>query len=155
MRNHVEHLYIRLNALALEHLTPSIMAPKNLKSLLVSIKKMLPRTLRLPGNSVEDLWSFYKFLTCTYTTENNKLLIILSIPLLHAQDTYSIYKVHNLPALMTNQSNSIIDNGRTKIAKYDLEANSIAGNTDRTQYMLLLSDELRSCSNPLMGFCVV
>lgn len=55
---------------------------------------------------------------------------------------------------MTNQSNFIIDNGRKMVAKYDLEANSIAVNTDRTQYMLLLSDELRSCSNPSMGFCV-
>lgn len=54
---------------------------------------------------------------------------------------------------MTNQSNSIIDNGCSMVAQYDLEANSIAGNTDRTQYMLLSSNELRSCSNPLMGFC--
>lgn len=39
------------------------------------------------------------------------------------------------------------------INMYDLEANSIAVNTDRSQYMLLSSNELRSCSNPLMGFC--
>lgn len=113
----------------------------------------MPRTLRLPRNPDKDLWSFYKFLTCTSTTENYKLLIILSIPLLDAQDTYSIYKVHNLPALMTNQSNSIIDNDCSMVAQYNLEANSIAVNTDRTQYMLFSSDELRSCSNPLMGFC--
>lgn len=62
-------------------------------------------------------------------------------------------KVHYLPALMTNQSNSIIDNGCSMVAQYDLEANSIAVNTDRTQYMLLSSNELRSCPNPLMGFC--
>lgn len=31
VRNHVEHLYIQLNALALGHLTPSIMAPQDLK----------------------------------------------------------------------------------------------------------------------------
>lgn len=111
VRNHVEHLYIQLNALALGHLTPSIMAPQDLKSLLLSIKTKLPRTLRLPENQDEDLWSFYKFLTCTSTTENNKLLIILSIPSIDVQDTYSIYKVHNLPALMTNQSNSIIYHG--------------------------------------------
>lgn len=116
VRNHVEHLYIQLNALALGHLTPSIMAPQDLKSLLLSIKTKLPRTLRLPENPDEDLWSFYKFLTCTSTTENNKLLIILSIPLLDVQDTYSIYKVHNLPALMTNQSNSIIYNGCSIVA---------------------------------------
>lgn len=101
VRTHVEHLYIQLNALALGHLTPSIMAPQDLKSLLLSIKTKLPRALRLPRNPDEDLWSFYKFLTCTSTTEDNKLLIILSIPLLDAQDNYSIYKVHNLPALMT------------------------------------------------------
>lgn len=62
-------------------------------------------------------------------------------------------KVHYLPALMTNQSNSIIDNGCSMVAQYDLEANSIAVNIDRTQYMLLSSNELRSCPNPLMGFC--
>lgn len=39
------------------------------------------------------------------------------------------------------------------VAQYDLEAYYIAVNTDRTQYMLLSSDELLSCSNPLMGFC--
>lgn len=101
----------------------------------------MPRNLRLPGTPDEDLWSFYKFLTRTSTTENNKLLIILSKPLLHAQDTYNIYKVHNLPALVTNQSNFIIYNGCSVVAQYDLEANSIAVNTDRTRYMLLSSDE--------------
>lgn len=91
VRHHVEHLYIQLNALALGHLTPSIMAPQDLKSLLLSIKTKLPRTLRLPGNPDEDLWSFYKFLTCTSTTEDNKLLIILSIPLLDAQEIPTVF----------------------------------------------------------------
>lgn len=58
VRNHVENLYIQLNALALGHLTPSIMAPRNFKSLLFSIKPKMPRTLRLPGNPDEDLCSF-------------------------------------------------------------------------------------------------
>lgn len=55
VRNHVENLYIQLNVLALGHLTPSIMAPQDLKSLLSLIKTKLPRTLRLPGNPDEDL----------------------------------------------------------------------------------------------------
>lgn len=153
VRTHVEHLYIQLNALAIGHLTPSIMAPHDLKDLLLTIKTKLPRTLRLPGNPDEDLWSFYKFLTCTSTTADNKLLIILSIPLLDAQETYHVYKIHNIPALMTNQSNSVITNGCSMVAQYKLESNAIAINTERTQYMLLSNEELKSCSNPLMGFC--
>lgn len=62
VRTHVEHLYIQLNALAIGHLTPSIMAPHDLKDLLLTIKTKLPRTLRLPGNPDEDLWSFINFL---------------------------------------------------------------------------------------------
>lgn len=54
---------------------------------------------------------------------------------------------------MTNHSNSIVNNGYSMVAHYDLEANSIAINTDQTQYMLVSYDELRSCSNSLMGFC--
>lgn len=118
VRNHVEHLYIQFNALALGHLTPSIMALQDLKSLLLSITTKLTRTLRLPGN-LDELWSFNKFLTCSSTTEDNKLLIILSILLLDAQDTHSIYKVHNLSAFMTNQTDSIIINGCSMFAQYD------------------------------------
>lgn len=90
-------MYIQFNALALGRLPPTIMAPQDFKSFLFSQTK-LPKTIRLPGNL--DIWSFYKFLTRMSTTENNKLLIIQLIPLLDAQNSYSIYKVHNLPALM-------------------------------------------------------
>ena len=48
--SHVEHLYLQLNALALGHLTPSIMAPYELKDLLLAIKTKLPQKLRLPGD---------------------------------------------------------------------------------------------------------
>jgi uncharacterized coiled-coil protein SlyX len=153
VRSHVEHLYIQLNALAIGHLTPSIMAPSELRSLLLTIKTKLPRTLQLPGNPDTDLWSFYKFLTCTSTTHDNKLLIILSIPLLDAQETYLIYRIHNLPALMTNGTNAIINNDCSMVAQYKLETAALAINSRRTKYILLSQDELQTCCNPLMGFC--
>ena len=153
VRSHVEHLYLQLNALALGHLTPSIMAPYELKDLLLAIKTKLPQTLRLPGDPEKDLWPFYKFLRSTSTTVDNKLLIILSIPLLDAQDTYNIFKIQNLPALVTNRTNSIISNGCSMVARYNLETTAIAVNTRRTQYILLTPDELERCAHPLISFC--
>jgi hypothetical protein len=127
VRVQIEHLYIQLNALALGHLTPSIMAPGELRSLLLDIKTTLPRTLQLPGNLDSDLWSFYKFLKCTSTTHNNQLLIVLSVPLLDARETYMIYKIHNLPALIANVTHTVV-NTYAMVAQYQLETSAYYAN---------------------------
>lgn len=49
VKTHLVHLYIQLNALALGHLTPSIIASQDLESLLLSIKNKFFRTQQLQG----------------------------------------------------------------------------------------------------------
>lgn len=72
-RTHVQNLWIQLNMLSLGHLSPGLISPRELKRLLIEIKTKLPGTLRLPADPNQDIWSFYKLLTCSTTIDGNKI----------------------------------------------------------------------------------
>ena len=149
---YLEHINLQLNMLSLGHLSPSVISPTNLLQLLLQIKSKLPGYLQLPEDPEEQLWHYYKFLTCTAVIEKNKILTILSVPLLDYKGQYEIYKVHNLP-LPYISSNIDPRDQPNMIAKYQVETDMIAVNAERTKYMILNSGEMEHCSSPLVKFC--
>ena len=75
-------------------------------------------------------------MTCTTHLDGNKILIVLTLPLLDRKESFEIYKIHNLPVSMHNQS--ISDNRNLNmVAKYNLESEALMINSDRTRYALL------------------
>ncbi|XP_052082136.1 uncharacterized protein LOC127719850 isoform X1 [Mytilus californianus] len=151
--DYLNHLQLQLNMLSLGHMSPSLISPGNLRVLLTDIKRRLPATLKIPGDEVKDIWNFYKFLTCSTVLDENKIIIIITLPLLDIRDTYEIYKIHNLPVPTTitdKQSDS-----SNMVAQYELEAEVIAANQEKTKYMLLNTNEIDKCSNPLVNFCEI
>ena len=96
----------------------------------------------------------YKLLTCSTTFLDNKILIIISIPLLDQSDVYEIYHAYNLPLPLQRHgtNNDVYD----IVAQYQIEANTlIAINKERTKCVLLTSDETLQCKNPVTGFCSI
>jgi len=88
-------MQLQLNMLSLGHMSPSLITPGNLRTLLTDIKHRLHVQLRLPGDEIKDLWQFYKCLTCSTVLEENRIMIIISLPLISG--IYDIYKIYNLP----------------------------------------------------------
>ena len=144
---YVEHLQLQLNMLSIGKLSPSIISPLKLRDLLIDIQTRIATPLRLPGDPKADLWHFYKMLTCTTIVEEDKILV----PLLDSNDDFEVYRIHNLP-IPFNASDGVMSGS---VASYQLEAEAIAVNTQRTNFVLLTQGELEGCSKASIGFCSI
>ena len=76
------NLWLELNMLFLNHLSPSLITPKDLKRLLTQLKAKLPPTLKLPEDHRSNIWYYYRTLTCTTILEDDRRVAVRSIPLL-------------------------------------------------------------------------
>ena len=146
---YMEHLQLQLNMLSIGKLSPSIITPLKLHDLLLDIQTK--RALRLPGDPKTDLWHFYKLLTCNTVVVEDKMLVVVPVPSLDFNDDFEVYRVHNLPILFDSNNGVITE----VVASYWLEADAIAVNTQRTNFVLLTEKELEGCSKPVIGFCSV
>ena len=149
---YLDNLRAELSMLSLNHLSPSTISPSNLRSLLLEIKDKLPATIRLPSDPITDIWYFYNTLTCTTYLDGDKILIVLSIPLLDFKEKFHVYKVYNFPLPLHNVAiDSVTGTGIT--AKYDTEAEGLMINNDHTKYALVSQEEYSSCNNRYMTYC--
>ena len=148
---YVEHLQLQLNMLSIGKLSPGIISPLKLRDLLIDIQIRIAAPLRLPGDPKTDLWHFYKMLTCTTIVEEDKILVVVPVSLLDSNDDFEVYRVHNLP-IPFNASDGVMSGS---VASYQLEAEAIAVNTQRTNFVLLTQGELEGCSKASTGFCSI
>ncbi|CAC5412396.1 unnamed protein product [Mytilus coruscus] len=148
--DYLNHLQLQLNMLSLGHMSPSLISPGNLRVLLTDIKRRLTATLKIPGDEIKIIWNFYKFLTCSTVLDENRIIIIITLPLLDIRDSYAIYKIHNLPVptKVTDKNSDSSD----MVTQYELEAAVIAANQEKTKFMLLSTQEIDKCSNPFVIF---
>ena len=145
---HLETLRMHLNLLSLNHLSPTTVSPSNLRSVLSDVKSHLPPTLTFPIDHNQDIWSFYKKLSCNAILDGNKLIIIMAIPLLEVNDILEVYEIFNIPLPVSGGYNST-----DLTAQYSLEAQGIMVDNKRTKYALLSSEELAVCGNPMQNYC--
>ncbi|CAC5401357.1 unnamed protein product [Mytilus coruscus] len=136
--------------LSLGHLSPSTITPNNLQGLLIEIKDKLPKYLELTNDPKENLWFFYRFLTCSTILYNSRILVVISIPLLDSNNKFEIYQAFNLPMPMQKNHTSI-----GMVAKYDLDVEYFAVNSERSKYVLLKHQEIQSCTNTFTKFCKI
>lgn len=113
----------------------------------MNIQKHLPTESRLSFSHEKQLWSFYNVLHCTTLLEYDRLVIVLSIPLLDRGKTFELYKMHTLP--IPNQNN----NQTNLLAKYETRGNAIAVNDIRTTFAILNNNELEQCIKQEGDFC--
>ena len=151
---YLQRLHLELNMLSLGRLSPSTVSPSGLISLLQQIKTQLPASLQLPLNPVKDIWNFYKILTCDAVLEENKIIVLINIPLLDASNDFEIFEAHSLPVPMQEKVN---DEKVTRdiLAEYELEAKAIAVDKERTKYILLNADEVQQCTGSLASHCAM
>ena len=96
---HNDVLLIRqyLNVHTSGKLTPTLEDPKHLRKELVKIFLRLPFKLALPENPKKKFWHYYRFLTVTPITHDNKLILIIKIALIDLDSTMTLYKIYNFP----------------------------------------------------------
>jgi hypothetical protein len=135
-----------LNIHSSNKLTTDIIDPTHLAAELVKIQSLLPDTLSLPENPVDNIWHFYKFLTIAPVTHLNSMILMIQIPLIDLDSRMTLYRVYNLPIF-----NPIIE----KSLNYKLEGNTLAITKDNKHAALLSASEFMQCTMADGHFCAL
>ena len=109
----------------------------------------LPNNLELPRNLSNDIWYFYKTLTCINYLEDNEIRIVLKIPLMNTKQKYEVYKVHNLPM----PSHHVSAESNNYLIKYNMETEMLRASEDRTKFSLLSESTYQMCNGYHYQFC--
>ena len=86
-----------LNIHSTGRLNPNNIDPIHLRQELNKINKQLPTHLSLPENPRTNIWHYCKFLTVTPISHDNKMILMLKIPLIDLDSSMTLYKIYNLP----------------------------------------------------------
>ena len=146
----------QIDTLSTGRLTPGIISYTELRDILLDINNKLPTDLDLLINPSTQLWDYYRTITCTTTMFDNKIMIILHIPLINQVDQLEIFEVINLP--LPNLHTKIISDTlkqKKMTAMYDIESEIIAIDKARTKYSLLTKDQSKHCMSNKFDVCKV
>ena len=148
---YLENLKSELNMLSLQHLATNTLSPKDLRELLIEVESKLPNNFELPRKPRDDIWFYYKTLTCLTYLQDNEIRIVLKIPLINTKEEYDIFKVHNMPLpIHYNQSSTSPVN---VMVKYELETEMFMISRDKTRFSLLSENNYHMCNSYHLQFC--
>lgn len=149
---YLQNLKQRIDFLTLKKVSPGVITPPNLLDVLTDIQIHLPPMLKLIGDPKTELWVFYQYLMSNVLFEGNRMVIVITIPLLQLDDKFEVYKAYNIPLALSNVQT---DNLETPdlLATYSLESRGFLIDKGRTKYKLLTDEETRQCSNPNTKWC--
>ena len=103
-------------------LTPVLVDPHYLRKELIKINKQLPTSLSLPEDSTTNIWHNYKFLTVTPFMQDDKLVMMIRIPLIDFDSNKTLVKIYNLPVFHHDIGKSL---------KYRLQGNNLPDTKDK------------------------
>ena len=83
-------------------LTPVLVDPHHLRKELIKINKQLPTSLSLPEDQTTNIWHYYKFLTVTPLIQDDKLIMMIRIPLIDLDSSMTLFRIYNLPIFNHN-----------------------------------------------------
>ena len=126
-----------LNIHSTGRLNPNIIDPIHLRRELININKQLPTQLSLPENPRTNIWHYYKFLTVTPISHDNKIILMIKIPLIDLDSSMTLYKIYNLPIFHHEISKSLI---------YNIEGNNLAVTKDNNYATILSDTEFIKCT---------
>ena len=148
---YLENLKSELNMLSLQHLAINTISPKDLRELLIEVESKLPNNFELPRKPRDDIWFYYKTLTCLTYLQDNEVRIVLKIPLINTKEQYDIFKVHNMPLpVHHNQSSTTSVN---VMVEYELETEMFMISRDKTRFSLLSENNYHMCNSYHLQFC--
>ncbi|CAC5410707.1 unnamed protein product [Mytilus coruscus] len=118
---------------------------REIDSKLENVTEEFEKQIIDPENCIQQL------LTCTTVLYNDKILAIISLPLLDSNNRFEVYKAYNLPMPMKNNSTKLL----TMVAKFDINVEYFAVNAERSKYVLLNNDEINKCTDRFTKFCKI
>ena len=103
---------------------------------------------------MSNIWYYYRTLTCSTILEDDRIVVVMTIPLLDFTGQYDVIRRHNIPLTMHEaQTRSPSQSIPTMVAKYDIEYPGLLINKDGNRYTLLSESEINACSDPITKYC--
>ena len=84
-----------LNTHSTGRLNPNIIYPIHLIRELININKQLPSQLSLPESPKRNIWYYYKFLTVTHISHDNKIILMIKIPLIDLDSSMTLQNLQS------------------------------------------------------------
>ena len=126
-------------------LTPQMIDPTHPKKELPKINKQPPPNITLPEDPTINIWHYYRYLTVTPMIDENKLILMIKIPLVDTDSTITLYKTCNLPIFHPDIGKSLA---------YELEGSNLAITQDRNYVTILTESEFIQCTQAQGHFSV-
>ena len=152
VRMALSYLELQLN-LSVGHLSPSIIAPHDLRGLMHSIAQTLPDEFKLGSDPDKDIWYYYRTLSCRTLFDSKSIVVVVDIPLVDREHSYIVYSILNFPLPLLIRTGSA--DGSKLSARFELKSEMIAVNRAGTRYILLSQAEAARCSASTSKLCEV
>ena len=118
--------------------------PHHLRKELMKINNQLPTSLSLPQDPTTNIWHYYKFRTVTPIIQDDKLIMMIRIPLSDLDSNMILFKIYNLP---------IYNHDTGKSLKYRLEGNNLAVTKGQKYFAILSESNFIRCTMAAGHFC--
>ena len=147
LQMNLDILYHHFSAMVDNKLTPQMISPKNLSTILQEVKNEIrdhPR-LSLPEELTnESIYKFYKMVKFKVTMEQKLMLGVLQVPLIEKNKQFRLFKIYNLPIPLPEANLQV---------QYDLTCKYLAITT-RDQYVAFpQEEEIMGCQLTTGAFC--
>ena len=125
-------------------LNPNLIPPEMLIKELTNIQKQLPPSIKLPEDPTQNIWHYYNFLSVSHVTHDNKIIILIKVPLIDHDSSLDLYKVYNLP---------IFNPSLNKALTYQIETDILAVSMDSNYATIPTESEFLECTLASGHFC--
>ena len=146
VQHQFQTLHMQINAILQGSITPEVISPRQLQTILHEVAKFVPNYISLPYDIRNEIMEYYKALKCTSIPQKHGIMVIMSIPLLSERSRFIMYRILNVPVPFASGNLS---------AKYDIGHKYIALSEDTTQYAALDESEYYHCTLPDIRFCSI
>jgi hypothetical protein len=125
--------------LSLQKLTPALLTPMHLRTLLNEIETKLPKIFAFPFNPKTQLWEFYTSLHCITILSADRLGIIIDILLKPVSESFRLVQAIPLhvPYLNETAPVNVSSNALHFTASVEVETDYYLINTDLSQYVMM------------------
>ena len=144
LQNDITLIRQYLDVHSMGKLTPVQVDQHHLGKDLLKINKQLPPSLSLPEDPTTNIWHYYKFLTVTPLIQDDKLIMMIRIPLIDPKSSMTHFKIYNHPIFKHDIGKSV---------KYRLEGNSLAVTKYQKYFAILTESNFIRCTLAAGHFC--
>ena len=124
MHSQISQLHDILRVVTNGCITPSVVSPKEIKSIMDEIAHKIPIDMQMGFESDLDIWHVYKYSVTTLILHGNDIHLIMKIPLTDRDVYVLLIRVYDI--LIPLPDNSTTDSEVGIFAQYDLEVRYMA-----------------------------